>query len=233
MPKGNKRARSDEKKSQPYKRYKRSAKSSLKVTSLGQGFVSGMPKMRRVHQRYAETVSVTSTVGVLGTYQFRANSPYDPNYSGAGHQPMGFDQMAALYNHYVVLKSKIRVNIVDAGSGTPLASVWGIHLSDGTPVAYTDESGFIEANKGPHQVRMLRSGGTGGLYKDFNAITFFDIKQPTDNDQIGAEVSTNPAEQALFQIWYRTLDGSTCTAALQVTIDYWIEFREPQDLAQS
>lgn len=40
---------------------------------------------------------------------FRGNGPYDPDYTGVGVQPYGFDEMSALYNNYIVKGSKIKV----------------------------------------------------------------------------------------------------------------------------
>ncbi|WP_445772368.1 hypothetical protein, partial [Rheinheimera sp.] len=48
--------------------------------------------------RYSEQFSVNpGTAGSPGYYCFQSNSCYDPNISGTGHQPRGYDQLAALY----------------------------------------------------------------------------------------------------------------------------------------
>ena len=59
---------------------------------------------------YTDTILLSSTGSVaFNTHTFRANSVFDPDWTGAGHQPTRFDQLAALYQRYEVLKSKIRV----------------------------------------------------------------------------------------------------------------------------
>ena len=47
--------------------------------------------------------------GSLASKVFTCNGLYDPDVSGTGHQPRGFDQMMALYDHYVVTKCKMTV----------------------------------------------------------------------------------------------------------------------------
>jgi len=56
---------------------------------------------------YHDTVFVTSTSGVPATYVFSTNGLYDPNITGTGHQPAGFDQIMLYYNHYYVNRATI------------------------------------------------------------------------------------------------------------------------------
>jgi len=67
--------------------------------------------------RYAQTNVID--VANFGTNQqvFRANSLYDPDYTGGGHQPNGFDQLIAAYNHFTVLRARLRVRVLQVGSG--------------------------------------------------------------------------------------------------------------------
>lgn len=64
-----------------------------------------------VTMRYQEQFSIDSTLGgvVPGTYVFCANGLYDPNTTGTGHQPRGFDQLMAMYRRYEVLESLLEV----------------------------------------------------------------------------------------------------------------------------
>lgn len=42
---------------------------------------------------------------------FRLNSVYDPDLSGTGNQPVGFDQWAAFYNKYRVLSTDVEIRL--------------------------------------------------------------------------------------------------------------------------
>ncbi len=61
--------------------------------------------------RYASTVTVVTPnmANTAGTYSFRLNSLYDPDYSGAGHQPYQFDQLTPIYNNYIVDRCDFKV----------------------------------------------------------------------------------------------------------------------------
>lgn len=114
---------------------------------------SGVPEQMIQKQKYAETVRHTITSGFV-QYVFSCNGIYDANISGSGHQPLYFDQMMALYNHYVVTASHIRITpatgtgidlivcayIDDDATGTTTATTsWekpGAHVVAGTPSSY-------------------------------------------------------------------------------------------------
>ena len=69
---------------------------------------TGFPDSEWATIRYSDEVPIT-TGGTYGQYTFRGNSCFDPDETGIGHQPMYFDQYAAVYSKYKVKSSRIRV----------------------------------------------------------------------------------------------------------------------------
>ncbi len=57
---------------------------------------------------YTQTVSTTASVGFYGT-QLTQNDVYDPDFTGIGGQPYGFDQWMAQYSRFTVESSEITV----------------------------------------------------------------------------------------------------------------------------
>lgn len=198
------------------------------------GFVSGMPKVRRAHLRYADTIDLTSTVGSMAAYRFRATSLFDPDQSGTGHQPMGFDQWAQLYNHYVVVGAKISIKSLSGQSGSSISSICGCYISDDTTFPYSTSDGFIEAKRGAWRT-MTHQRNTVSFYVKFSTKKFFNITDVKDNvTRVGAAVGANPTEEAYFNVWFQDLDGTTsATGRFQICIDYIADFSEPKDLVQS
>jgi hypothetical protein len=76
------------------------------------------PPSVRKQLRYCENYQLAvGTAGICGTEVTLAlNSLYDPNLSGTGHQPYGFDQMAALYTKYRVDSVNVKVEFTTPGS---------------------------------------------------------------------------------------------------------------------
>jgi len=80
--------------------------------SLATGFASKMA----VNLVYEDLITLAPGT-VYGSYLFRGNSLFDPDYTGTGHQPRYFDQLTPIYGRYKVLKSDCEVEMIN-GSPT-------------------------------------------------------------------------------------------------------------------
>jgi len=216
------------------KRY-RSTKYRL-APLINRGVPSGMPTQRTASLRYVTKIELTPVLGALRDYIFRANSLFDPDQTGAGHQPMGRDTWATLYNHYVVLGSKITIEASQqeaSGSVSNIAAV-GVYLNDSITIAYTDMTEYAEARRGQYKLVNSRQTKPAKLSNSFSAKNFFNITDVKDNkSEIGALVGFNPTEAAYYHVWGQTMDSSTTVITYIVTIDYIVSFSEPKSLAQS
>jgi len=67
--------------------------------------------------------------------QFRANGMYDPDHTGVGHQPYGFDQLMGQYFHYTVLKCTCEVESLSNETYVDLVSFIAYHNEAGVPAA--------------------------------------------------------------------------------------------------
>jgi hypothetical protein len=85
------------------------ALSALGYSAYDQPSITFIDPHRYVTLKYTEllTLSMATTVGNQQT--MRLNSIFDPNSAVGGHQPYGYDQLAALYNRYRVLRTRWRI----------------------------------------------------------------------------------------------------------------------------
>uniref|UniRef100_UPI0040478526 hypothetical protein n=1 Tax=Yoonia sp. TaxID=2212373 RepID=UPI0040478526 len=98
--------------------------------------------------RYHETFSLNPAIGgVPALYSFRSNGCFDPNFTGVGHQPRGYDQIMAMYSHLAVREAQIEIWFTTS-DGAPV--ILGI-VADGTvPSAWTRDS-LLEARTGVYK----------------------------------------------------------------------------------
>lgn len=184
--------------------------------------------------KYVEDVTLPATVsGSIGTYTFIANGMYDPNLTGTGHQPMGFDQLMAQYNHYTVLGAKIVMvpNFTSSGSD----AMCGINLSGNATFPFISQTQIIESKR--RNYRRLPKDSHALLpsvsYK-FSAKKFFTAKNLLGEDSYKGSDSTNPIEKAYFHLFHASLSGvSLGTLNYRVHISYMCMFHEPKAIMQS
>jgi hypothetical protein len=213
-----------------YKRKRRPRRARLTSRNVP----SGMPTQRLAKLRYVDIFNITCTTGTLNSYIFRANGCFDPNQSSTGHQPLGFDQWALLFNHYVVLGSRITVTATPADLTGQSPGHVGNYLTDGKSTPYSTSRMFIEARKGTVRAIVPRQAKAARFSNKFSAKGFFGVTDVKDNiTHLGAAVTADPTEEAYFTTWYQTSDNSTDTMSFTATIDYIVAFSEPKDLAQS
>ncbi len=72
-----------------------------------------MPRTVTKKFTYVEAAFITLS-SARGRYQFTCNGMFDPNFTGTGHQPLYYDQMMQLYNHYTVISSRAIVTVADS-----------------------------------------------------------------------------------------------------------------------
>lgn len=201
-----------------------------------------LPTRRMVRLCYSEHGTLNSA-GTIQSQNFSANGLYDPNVSLGGHQPLMFDMMATLYNHYVVLGAKITAHFWTEDAAGNYGVVVGIKVNDDTAIAPTGGiQNIIEHNQPYNKYRMLRmnSGGekTITIVKNwFSAKKFFGLPKGVTNNRtdIGSVVTANPTEQAYFTLYVGHPDGATDIAPINwmVKIDYVTLFSEARDQVQS
>lgn len=211
----------------------RTLRPSYRALSSAGGFP---PVSKLVHLRYSESFTLDAGMGTIASYAFRANSLYDPNYTGTGHQPMFFDQWAALYQHYNVVSSKITwESIPTENTATPY--VLSLSLDDDGAHAATSST---ELGERPNTVSKLFPCRSDGhkcyvLTQTFSMKKFFGVKDVLNGaDKFGAAYNANPTEVAMFILSYCSA-GAVDPAAIwnRVTIDFAVRFSEPKDIGGS
>ncbi len=188
---------------------------------------------------YEHGVSVTAAVGQAGTYFFSANGAYDPNVTGVGHQPMGFDQMMLMYEQYCVIKSRISVTFITGGASARVA----IYVSPDA-VALTNPQQLVENGLLVTQVidGNAASAGTGNRICTLTAsvdCTKYFGRGPNPRDMINdsalnGTAASNPTEQVYFgvAVWnYYTGEANTCY--FDALVEYDLVFNEPRKLTVS
>jgi len=186
----------------------------------------GLPTVYRMPMRYVESVTVVAATGALGIYQWRTNSLFDPNFTGTGHQPYGFDQMKTYYASYLVTSSKISAECLSSAVVICLA---GVMTSAESSTGITTADGYMEPGKG--QGGLLYSNSTRGFESRWSLAAIAD-HDPAD---YSALISASPANSDFYTVFVQDAYALAGTATLFVTIsiEYEVTWKDPVTFATS
>jgi len=187
-----------------------------------------------VKMNYGDTITLTGGgLGQSATYQFRANSIQDPDFTGIGHQPLSHDQWAPFYNHYSVISSRIRADFLPGTSASVNGSFLGALRVNDTSTTTTLSSTQVLENRQIKSGLCIISGKPLRLYNTYNAYKQFGIKAELGNT-LSAQFGSNPQEDCFFQVSVMPNDPSvnvSCTVI--ILIEYTVLLMEPRALTQS
>jgi len=190
------------------------------------------PNKMLVNLRYSEQFAFVAGTAIA-TQVYSCNSLNDPNVTGAGHQPRGFDQWMALYDHYTVIYSNIVIKFM-ANTQSTSTSVIVLSVRDGQTVSgslntYRENSEIVEAlvknqNAGPS---MLKIG--------VNPPRYLGRSKPLSDPQLKGASTTNPVEQVFYHITSSGLPAGNVSIPTEVlvTINYLAVLTEPKTPSQS
>ncbi len=183
--------------------------------------------------RYSTDFTLTSTAGAVATYVFRANDLYDPDYTGSGHQPMGFDQMMQFYNHFCVLKARIVVTAKNYGSVDCTVAVR--QDADLTPITTIDRilefGGLVTAE-------LEVAGGFGAnkvleLTLDVPRLQGVSRSAVTADPNLRGDASSSPTEVSYFHVQIWDAGGNNQSVKCSVILEQMAVFTEPRDMVSS
>lgn len=204
--------------------------------TLNRGMVTlglGFPKKVLCTHRYRDIIQQQTTTGVPQKYFFSCNNMFDPDTTGGGHQALYFDQLSAIYNHYVCIASKITVRITPSvSSTTPL--VCAAFINDDTSATTSFPNAFSEQSSGK-RIQMISPNANNGAHfvMKWSAKKYFGRGVLSNTDLQGTP-STAPAEQSYYCVIVEAADaGSTINSYVDYEVEYICVWKELKDIAQS
>lgn len=218
-------------------RRRRQAPRSIGSTALARPF----PDRYRFNLRYVQYNQLDPGVTSFAYNTFMVNSLYDPDVSGTGHQPMGFDQLTPLYNRYIVTGAKITTSFENSATTVNAGVTVGITVHEGqTFYASTaqDVETLIEQGKTTYRMLSQAQGniGTVTLSRNISFRKEFAVQDLIGNiEQYGALVTASPANGLFASVWAQASNyGQDPPYAACITkIEFTGYFLEPKLLGGS
>ena len=166
--------------------------------------VFGFPDSYRCKLAYNTTITLSpaSGNGYFDSHTFRANSLFDPDYTGVGQQPTYFDQLSAVYERYRVIGCKMKLTVVNTNSSNPVEFL--VYPSNDTGVGATNILD-LSMNNDAGKLMVISSEGSSNLrqynrYCPINTITDVNRSVVWNENNYASATTTNPSSQAYLHL---------------------------------
>lgn len=182
----------------------------------------GMPDALRCTLTYADVFAIAPGAQA-GTYTFRGNSLFDPDYTSTGHQPYYYDELSALYSRYRVYSSRIRVSAMN-NVGTSPVQITLVPASEVVALGLTTHPLEYPRAKG---AKLLGVAGyqttTVSHFATTREILGLKPKQILDED-FSALTGANPVSIWYWMVSAYDVQAANVNVGVQVSIEYECEF---------
>ncbi len=227
----------------PYRKYtKKNGKdivmSESRVVAVPRNIPLGFPATKLVKLKYTAFITIDSGT-TIASHAFRANDMFDPDFTGAGHQPLYFDQYMAAYDHFCVLGSRIKVTFMNVVTTPLIPGMFGVFLDNNSTFSYTGADQVVEGGQRySHDWKVTSGTGQFNTPKsctlNFSAKRFFGVQKIVGQDSYQGSKVAVPTEPAFFQIWVGAISANNPTAViLLVEIEYIAMLTEKAFTTQS
>lgn len=217
------------------RKYRKKNKTTRRLSEVNLG-KSVIPLSTRTRLTYLENdFSLYSAVGVAVRDSYSFVGMYDPDLTGGGHQPMGFDQMMELYDHYQVLNAVITI-IVTHNDGPMVIGL--ITSNTQTPPTSLNALNTFQESPSTQYRYLLQDTNNSGpviIKKKLNIAKFYGLKQSQlkGTTKYQGTSTLNPTETGAFHVFAWALNGGSQTLRYTVKLEFDSVFTEPKAIAGS
>ena len=191
---------------------------------------SGFPKKMRQQMSYHDVFLMASNAGSTAERQFKLNGLFDPDVAIGGHQPLYFDQMMGIYNHFHVVGCKATVTAQPYDSNTSPAKIviWQNDDTTNSSGTWNTRAEYPKASsgvtEGDNKLKFTLPWSAKGTFGG-------DILA---NNSLQGTASGDPTELSILQITVQSADNvSTTNTIIHVKLEYTVWFTEVKDILTS
>lgn len=171
---------------------------------------------------YFDTITLNVPAGGAGqTYIMRINSLFDPDFAFGGHQPAGFDELMAIYEHYCVTDVEYKVCFINSNNNS-ISQIVSTQVSDNS-TSSSDATLMIENGNAQWTVLGIANSGPRTLKGTCDVAKLMGVtrKQLLADDTFWGSQGTNPSDLAFLKVNIGSIpagvDGADVHIGIQLT----------------
>lgn len=219
--------------------FRRRRRRTMRIRRSGQRnfFMGFAPASQVARLRYGEVVKFNAAAGTtsFSVQAYALDNIYDPNITGVGHQPRGYDQYSTYYNKYVVLGTRWRIKYMYNSSMNDVCMSSRLCDTQGeltTVFDHLEQTRVRKTYVGDVQNSHSQRWVTG--YVNLSKWTQRSSKDDTRQESTGAGPILNH-RRAILELIQWGLDAATDPGDLVAVVEltYTVKFYDRKDTAES
>lgn len=173
-------------------------------------------------------------VGVTASHYFRCNSLFDPDFTGTGHQPHGFDSLALKYGGYRVRTATITCTFMASSTANANKRV-GIQLTSQSSPVSTVITDIVESPHVVYKVLATSDSGRSVVRVRMTVRPWHFLGVAYKNSNYSANVVSSPTNVCFFRVFCGPVDEvqDTTGAQVDVHITYKAQFFDGLEIGPS
>lgn len=176
-----------------------------------------LPNRYKFVSNYADQFNLSTSVG-LAHHIFRVNSLYDPDFTGVGHQPKGFDNLMQMFNKFVVIGFRALITCENTVNG--VGHQVGAYMSQSSSSLGSIDDILESGNVSVYNVDGDSSGGNtirtflvkGAPHR------FLSVDDPLDDNELRGTETANPSKAVYLHVFANPIDPTATGGNIRCTI---------------
>lgn len=175
-----------------------------------------------------------AAAGAGASYSFSVNNAFDPNFTGAGSQPLGFDQYSALYGRYRVTNCKISIYW---GNRTAQPITVGMYTSPQSTLSADPNAWFVQNVSTRMKMLAPNTAGSavGELRSTVDMAGLFGVTKAEfeiEHDFV-ASTGAGPTRNGYVHLFVKGVSGVVASSDYCIRLWMLTEFSNPVALSLS
>lgn len=189
----------------------------------------GMPRRITLRMNYVDEVLFNTAISDTVTQVYRGNSIHDPDFTGIGHQPLGHDEWATLYNRYRVISSKITIHWMNVATPAQEQTYVCVPMNgSGTPL-FGDACETVGSKLGA----ITEGKGTMTMVNECSSLAIKGDRRLVNDKDLEALFGANPNTQWFWVVQAKSPGTTAVDSRALIKIEYLVELFDRKSLVQS
>jgi hypothetical protein len=188
------------------------------------------PREMKITMKYSDLRSFTTSGATANDKLFNLNSINDPDFTGVGHRPAGYNEWAAFYNRYRVDHCKVRFCVSYTSADSLICAV----LGNNSTTALTVPNDVLESPL-VRSKHYSKNAAAISITKNYDLANLNGVSRMVynDDDRYSSPFGSDPTEKLMLHTMLFDPAGNNVVVNCSVELEFMVTLFDPRQLPVS